>query len=70
MMSTQELAKFAYRITEACTATGLSRSFLYEQMAEGKLRAFKVGSRTLIATEDLLSWFEAYKTKSSPKTEE
>ncbi|WKL56111.1 hypothetical protein Q1W73_10400 [Asticcacaulis sp. ZE23SCel15] len=43
--------KLAYRIDEAVKASGLGRSFLYEKMAEGKLRSVKVGGRRLITAQ-------------------
>ncbi|WKL57644.1 excisionase family DNA-binding protein [Asticcacaulis sp. ZE23SCel15] len=48
--------KLAYRIDEAVKASGLGRSFLYEKMAEGKLRSVKVGGRRLIMRSDLLDF--------------
>ncbi|WKL56678.1 excisionase family DNA-binding protein [Asticcacaulis sp. ZE23SCel15] len=48
--------KLAYRIDEAVKASGLGRSFLYERMAEGKLRSVKVGGRRLIMRSDLLDF--------------
>ncbi|WKL55989.1 helix-turn-helix domain-containing protein [Asticcacaulis sp. ZE23SCel15] len=48
--------KIAYRIDEAVKASGLGRSFLYEKMAEGKLRSVKVGGRRLILRIDLLDF--------------
>lgn len=38
----------AYSVNDACRATGLSRSRLYELFGEGKLEYRKVGRRTLI----------------------
>ena len=46
--------KLAYGITEACKSVGLGRSFLYQEIAAGRLRTFKVGTRTLIRSSDLL----------------
>jgi excisionase family DNA binding protein len=48
--------KLAYRVDEAVKASGLGRSFLYERMAEGKLRSVKVGGRRLILRSDLLDF--------------
>lgn len=53
--------RLAYGIREVCEATGLGRSFIYKEITEGRLPTFKVGSRTLIATDDLASWLDAYK---------
>jgi excisionase family DNA binding protein len=53
MSGNQEPRKLAYRIDEAVRATGLGRSFLYEHIADGSLKSFKIGGRRLIAHEDL-----------------
>jgi excisionase family DNA binding protein len=57
----------AYRINDAAAVTGLSRSKLYELIAEGRLRSIKVAGRRLIprdALEALLSE-GAWSTKES-----
>jgi excisionase family DNA binding protein len=51
-----EPRKLAYRIDEAVRATGLGRSFLYERIADGTLKSFKIGGRRLIAHSDLESF--------------
>jgi|GEM_PF-1874198 len=50
--------KLAYRIDEAVKASGLGRSFLYEQIAGGTLKSFKVGGRRLIAHADLEAFLD------------
>jgi excisionase family DNA binding protein len=50
--------KLAYRIDEAVKASGLGRSFLYEQIAGGPLKSFKVGGRRLIAHADLEAFLD------------
>lgn len=50
--------KLAYRIDEAVKASGLGRSFLYEQIAGGALKSFKVGGRRLIAHADLEAFLD------------
>jgi excisionase family DNA binding protein len=42
------------RIDEACEASGLGRSSLYEAMKDGRLAFAKVGKRTLISVPSLL----------------
>jgi excisionase family DNA binding protein len=56
--------KFAYRIDEAVVATGLGRSFLYEQMAAGDLKSVKIGGRRLILREDLIAFL--HRTAAGP----
>jgi excisionase family DNA binding protein len=53
--------KLAYGISEAVEATNVGRSRLYEDIRAGKLRTFKLGNRTLIATDDLTAWLESYR---------
>lgn len=45
--------KFGFSIKETARASGLSRSLIYLAIAEGKLRARKCRSRTVILREDL-----------------
>ncbi|MCE7999083.1 MAG: helix-turn-helix domain-containing protein [Rhodobiaceae bacterium] len=64
-MHTDTLPTLTYGIRQACQVTGLSRSFLYQQIAAGRLPTRKVGSRTLIAAADLQSWLDSYKETST-----
>jgi excisionase family DNA binding protein len=47
-------------IKEACEATALGRSFLYELIADGKIRRIKLGKKTLIDVPSLLAAVGAY----------
>jgi excisionase family DNA binding protein len=42
----------------------VGRSLLYQEIRDGKLKTFKVGTRTLISTGDLTAWLESYKRAS------
>ena len=53
--------RLAYGIREACTATGLGRSILYQLIADGDLKTFKIGSRRLIAEDDLIAFIERHR---------
>ena len=46
----------ALTIHEAAKAAGIGRSSLYEEIANGRLQARKLGRRTLILVEDLNRW--------------
>nr|PZN85221.1 MAG: hypothetical protein DIU57_07105 [Pseudomonadota bacterium] len=45
--------KFAYRISEACTALGIGRTSLYKLVNEGKLRLINVAGRSLVPRSEL-----------------
>ena len=61
-MTTAE--KLLLRIPEACEATGFSRSFLYEQIASGGLKAIRVGRTIRICADDLRDWIDAQRQAS------
>jgi excisionase family DNA binding protein len=52
-MYTNETPKLAFTIAEACHAVGIGRSKLYELIAEGRVEARKIGSRTIIPADSL-----------------
>ncbi|WP_191061406.1 helix-turn-helix domain-containing protein [Geminicoccus harenae] len=60
----------AYDIPGFCEAFGVGRSHVFDEIARGRLRATKIGRRTVIAGTDALAWLEAYRQasgQSSPK---
>ncbi|BDW81040.1 hypothetical protein MACH24_04780 [Erythrobacter sp. Dej080120_24] len=46
--------KLAYSIREVCEATSLSRTTVYAHISSGRLKAIRVGGRTIIPSESLL----------------
>lgn len=52
----------AYTIAEACAATRVGRTVLYELIRDGKLPARKCGRRTVILADDLRRWIESLPT--------
>ena len=50
MLSTSEvhIPRAALRVSEACASLSITRSKLYEEVAAGRIKALKAGSRTLI----------------------
>ena len=56
--------KLAYRINEAVNASGLGRSFLYEEIKSNTLPSFKAGGRRLILRADLVAYLERHKQNS------
>jgi excisionase family DNA binding protein len=45
--------KIAYSISEACAASSLGRTTLYGHIAAGRLRAVRIGGRTVIPAASL-----------------
>jgi excisionase family DNA binding protein len=64
-MQTDSNTRLAYGINQAVEATSIGRSLLYEEIRAGNLKTFKIGTRTLIAAEDLTAWLNSYRPSSS-----
>lgn len=56
--------KLAYGICDALSLVSVGRSLLYKEIKAGRLRTFKIGSRTLISHKELSSWLSHYAQKS------
>lgn len=61
------VTKLSYTIPEAVFAVGIGRSRLYEEISAGRLPTFKVGKRTLIASEDLRAWLDSFRSRSGQR---
>lgn len=48
-----DLPKIAYSIAEACRVTSLGRTTIYAHIASGRLRAVRIGGRTIIPADAL-----------------
>ncbi len=64
-MQTDTTPRLAYGINQACETSGMGRSFIYEEIRAGKLKTFKCGARTLIASDDLRAWLDNYRSVSA-----
>ena len=64
-MHTDNATRLAYGINQASEATSVGRSLLYEEIKAGKLKIFKVGSRTLIAADDLSAWLDSHRKEAA-----
>lgn len=53
------MSKVAYTIREACAATGLGRTRLYEEISLGKFDARKLGAKTVITAKSLQEYVTA-----------
>ena len=58
--------QLALSIEEACNATGLGRTKLYEAINSGALCARKLGKRTLILQSDLQAFLTGLQSYASP----
>lgn len=47
------IPKIGYSIREACQASSLGRTTIYNHIATGRLRAVRIGGRTIIPAEAL-----------------
>jgi hypothetical protein len=45
-----DVEKVGWRFKEWCPATGVSRSYAYELLGAGKIKAVKAGAATIITT--------------------
>lgn len=51
--NTAGIPPLAHQVPAACGRLGIGRTALYELLKTGQLRAFKVGTRTLIPESEL-----------------
>ncbi|MCX7324431.1 MAG: helix-turn-helix domain-containing protein [Hyphomicrobiales bacterium] len=52
-LAQDQATAMAYKIADVTTRTGIGRTTLFNLIRDGRLRAVKVGSRTLIRADDL-----------------
>jgi hypothetical protein len=52
-----------YPLDDLCAEFGIGRSTAYAEIRAGRLKAFKIGSRTMVAGEDALAWREHYRAQ-------
>ena len=56
-----ELEKIALSITDFCRLCSVGRTFVYEEIAAGRLHACKAGRRTLIDVAEARRWLMSLK---------
>ncbi|HEX4407374.1 MAG TPA: helix-turn-helix domain-containing protein [Xanthobacteraceae bacterium] len=49
-------APLAYTIRQACSLAGIGRTTIYAEIKSGRLRARKIGRRTLILSDELMDY--------------
>ena len=57
-MKEKTVQPLAVRVDEAALMAGMGRSSMFKAIRERKLKARKVGHRTLILVSDLRAWLE------------
>ena len=55
-MQTQTNSPRAFSVAGFCKTYAIGRTFMYEEIAKGRLRTRKAGRRTLILKDDADSW--------------
>lgn len=58
MINPEHIAPLAVSVEDAARVVGYSRSGVYELIASGDLKAFKLGRRRLILMTELKAWIE------------
>jgi excisionase family DNA binding protein len=51
-----KMEKIAYGIAEVCKLSGLGRTTLYASISSGALRAHKIGRRTILLHDDVVTF--------------
>ncbi|MEY9189158.1 helix-turn-helix domain-containing protein [Bradyrhizobium ottawaense] len=54
-----------YSIADITKLVGLGRTFVYQEIKEGRLAVRKAGRRTLVLDADLKAWLSALPTKAA-----
>lgn len=62
---TAEIEIQAYDIKSFCKAFNVSRSFVYEEIKAGRLKAVKIGRRTLIPRDNAIEWLRGGHAQSA-----
>lgn len=69
MISTTDYSiPLAYDIKSLVKASGRGRSVIFEDIAAGRLKARKAGSRTIILHGDAVNWLQALPTRETSRT--
>ncbi len=58
MNNSEHISPLAVSVEDAARVVGYSRSGVYELIAAGDLKAFKLGRRRLILMTELRAWIE------------
>lgn len=58
MTQAEQIAPLSVSVEDAARIVGFSRSGIYELIASGEIKGFKLGRRRLILMSELKSWIE------------
>ncbi len=58
----------AYTVKQFCGAFGVGHTFVYAEIAAGRLRVRKAGRRTLVMRADAERWAAGLPEKNNPKS--
>jgi hypothetical protein len=61
-----EQDKIAYSIAGLCAACSLGRTFVYQEIAAGRLGTLKAGRRTLIEAAEARRWLSSLRRITAP----
>lgn len=64
MAPSNPFSKLAYSISDFCALVGLGRTGAFREIRTGRLRAVKVGRRTLIPAVEVKAWLDRLMTAS------
>ena len=66
LLSVVQPPKIAYSIPAFCAACSVGRTFVYQEIKAGRLRAVKAGRRTLIDAAEARRWLSALQRITVP----
>jgi excisionase family DNA binding protein len=61
MESENTVALHPMTVDKITVQTGLSRTFIWEEIRAGKLVSYRVGRRVMVLPEDLNAWIKSHK---------
>ena len=57
----------AYSVAEFCSAYAVGRSIAFELIAAGKLKAHKLGHKTIVLADDAEEWLRSLPQIATPR---
>ena len=65
MKQPRQIQPVGLSIEETIRATGLGRTSIYKEIAEGRLKSYKIGRRRFVSPEALREWRAAYEAAAA-----